>query len=87
MVQIISDIRLFEHGIDMAQPIGFGVRHLFESLARLVKIRQCLAVRPPTLRFLRGKDRVIDRLLGVVAPAEMKRQQFREPGFEPPCLD
>src|SRR5258705_11206595 len=35
-------------------------------------------MRPPALRFLRGEDRVIDRLLGVVAPTEVERQQLRD---------
>jgi hypothetical protein len=54
LVKIIPDISLFEHGIDTAQAISSGVRHLFEPLARPVKIHQCFPVGPPTQRFLGG---------------------------------
>ena len=51
-----------------------GIR--VEAAERVAEVRQCLVVGPATLRFFRGQYRVIDRLLGVVAAAEVKCQQF-----------
>src|SRR5690242_12074276 len=68
------DLRLFEHGVDTAQPVHLRVGQQIEAVERVVEVSQCLAVGPAALRLLSGQDRVINRLLGLVAAAEVKRQ-------------
>ena len=70
------DLGLLDHRVDAAQPVGFRVGQQVEAAERVVEIAQRLAVGPAALRFFRCQNRIIDRLLGLVAAAEMERQQF-----------
>jgi hypothetical protein len=70
------DLGLLYHGIDTAQAIGLCVRHRLEAVQRILKVRQRLAVCPTTLRFLGGKDGVIDRFFDLVAATKVQRQEF-----------
>ena len=72
------DLGLFEHGINAAQPVGFGVGQQVEAVKSAIEISQRLVVRPAALRFFGCQDRVIDGFFRLVAAAEMQRQQFRD---------
>ena len=74
----IFDFGLVEHGVDTAQPVGVAVGHCVQAAKRVVEIGQRVAVGPAALRFPCGQDRKIDSPFGLVAAAEMQRQQFRD---------
>ncbi len=70
----VFDLGLFKHGIDTPQPVRLRIGHIAEMVERIVEIIQRVAIGPSALRLFRGQDRVIDRLFGIVAAAEVKRQ-------------
>jgi len=76
--QCIFDLRLVQDGVDAAQPVRVAVGHCVQAAKRVGKIRQRIAVGPASLRLSRCEDRVIDCSFGLLAPAKVKRQQFRD---------
>src|SRR5260370_42460278 len=77
LTQCILHFSLFQDSVDTPQPVRLCIGHHVEAAECGAEIGQRFAVGPVTLRFFRRQDRVIDGLLGLIAPTEMKRQQFR----------
>src|ERR1700731_1557317 len=69
---------LVEDGVDAAQPVRIAVGHCVQTAMRVVEIHQRIAVGPAALRFSCGEDRVIGCSFSLLAPAKVKRQQFRD---------
>jgi hypothetical protein len=72
--QRVSDLGLLDDRIDAPQPVRFSVGHRVKAMQRVIEIIQRLAVGPAALCFFCGQDRIVDRLFGIVAKAEVKCQ-------------
>ena len=70
------DLGLLEHRVDTPASIGLAVLHGLEALERAREQLERFGGRPPLLRLLAGADRVVDRLLGLAAAAEVIREEL-----------
>ena len=72
------ELGLLDYGIQAPKAVWPHFRHRIEPMKGIIKIRDGFAVSTTASGFFRRSDRVIHRLFGLVAAAEVKSQHLRD---------